>query len=368
MLVICQELGGFLTGLEIVQRLGAELQQCESLLILAETGIQDKNVDPHEIVHTVLDATTTNAVISSTVLEILDGLSVVDDLIPTPAVRLVRHGCNIPPPPQLLVRLLRYMDMNVADIPIDELGSDISRDPHATAELLRVTNNSQLGPRSEVRRAADAVTLLGPKQAISRIFSSAVIAQSTNMTGVSPEFRNWYQRRCVLIASTASVFAERLERIAPDLAFTMGMLQDIGMMIMHLRAGSRYSALIHRFRTLGAAHIVKLEMEDYNFTHADAGAALLREWGIPATIIGPVLDHHQDGMTNDRSAESAFRRVMAIGEAVANVNDMKHSSRLRRLNECLNYYGPAKAELCRAAMQDAAVKSADACKMFSVPA
>ena len=260
------------------------------------------------------------------------------------------------------------MNMDAGDIPVNELGNDISRDPHATSELLRLTNNSQLGLGNDVRRAADAVTLLGPKQAIARIFSAALIAQSTNMTAVPAELRNWYQRRCVLVASTAALFAERLERISPDLAFTLGMLKDIGIMVMYLQAGSRYSALIHRCRTLGPADLQQMELEDYTFTHADVSAALLRQWALPETIMAPLLPCPIDADVNPQGSVAAFRRVLAVGEAVASVYDMKHSSRVRRMNEALSYYGPSKADICRSAVQDAAIRSTDACRMFGLRA
>lgn len=366
-LVVAQRLEGFLTGVEVIERMEAQLKHCAAVLVSGEhtvTSPEFERLSVHTILPEDADAGEIGAVVNQLILE----ESASESRIPHQAIKLVERCPDVPPPPQLLMRLLAYMEMELEEIPIDQLGSDIAQDPHATSELLRLTNSSQLGLHKEVHKAADAVTLLGPKRAIARVFSAAVIAQTRQMYDVPDTIRDWYHRRCILAASTASCFADSMERISSDFAFTLTMLQDIGMMIMHRQAGSRYTALLERVRTRPAANLVRMEAEDYGITHADAGAALMQHWGLSDAFVLPILEHHRPELTQGPSSQSALRRVMAIGEAVADLNDQRHPSRLRHLNSLISYYGASEFEKCRSSMQTAAERCAETSRLFDLPA
>lgn len=365
--IIQQELGGFLSGIEILERLQQDMTQCESILLadsIAGVQIQADKLG----VDSVLELDESRENVSAAVKQLLRSMNQTTDFIPRVAQRFVEKCDELPPFPQLLVKLLVYLEMDVQEIPLDELADDIATDSRATAELLRLTNSSGLGLRNEIHRIGDAVNLLGPKRAISLIFSSSAGLAQSHFADLPDKLRSWYQQRAILIANAASTFAERLERVSPDMAYTLGMLQELGILLIALRNGKRYVSLLERFRSTALLQLDKLERQEFSMTHADVTAALLQHWGLPQSLIRPVLEHHQQQPSVKRAApELALVRVMRIGEAVANMVDVPQPFRRKQLNDLLAHYGRSKSDLCQIAMREAITRTREDSQMFDVP-
>lgn len=363
-LIIQNELAGFLTGLEILDRMQKAVMPVESIL-LAEPSEELQPQADAVGVHSILQPGSAADSITDAVESLLRQMEEEAGFIPPKAQRLVQMCDDVPALPQLLVKLLGFMQRESRQIPIDELSRDISTDPRATADLLRFTNSSALGLGNEIRRVSDAVALLGPKRAISLVFSSAVSA--IKYSTVPSEIQAWFYQRSILTASAAATFGERLEKISGDLAFTMGMLQDIGIVVMASH-NCRYSSLIQRFRTTALANLERMEGEDFGTNHAEVGAALLNEWGLPQSFVRPILDHHRDeDARRYTQAEASIRRVMQIGEAFADLSDVPDTRRRNRLNQLLSHYGPAKSSICQAALKDSAARAKEASGLLSLP-
>lgn len=363
-LVIEQELSGFLSGIEILERLQKDLIPIESILLAPAARDLQRRVEEISV-HAVLDPKCSDGEIRDSVQALIRHLAADVSFIPHAARHFVRQCDSVPPLPQLLVKLLGFMQMELSQIPLDALCQDIAMDPRSSVDLLRFTNSSSLGLRNEVRKIPDAVSLLGPKRAISLIFSSVVTA--VRFSNIPEDIRHWYYRRSVLTASVAATFGKRLERISEDLAFTMGMLQDIGILLLAGRI-SRYSALVERFRTTATADLMTMEQEDYGMTHASVGAGLLNEWQLPNSFVRPVLEHHQprDPAVKEHT-RTALDRLMKIGEAFADLCDVPHPRRRDRLNRLLAHYGTDKSSTCQSSLKEAVARAHEASQLLSLP-
>jgi len=292
-------------------------------------------------------------------------------MIPRPARVLVQRYDRLPPMPQLLVKLTEYMRMDAVEMPLKQLANDISADSQATAELLRLINSASAGLHRKVSSVAEAINYLGAKRAISLVFSSATVSvQSDLLKPWSEPLREWYHKRSVLIASTAACFAARLEQISADTAFVLGLLQEIGILVLANSAQHQYfEKTLRRSREVPQVLLDSAELADFQMTHAEVSAALLQRWELPQSLIGPILEHHsRDEQQRRRSkTDRSLMRVMQIGEAFANLSDCQHSYRTRKLNMLLAHYGSAKAPLCRTCLSEATARAAESCELFSIP-
>ena len=370
LLIIDNELPGFLCGLEILQRLHSELLRPEAVLLgeLSERDVReaaaldiDQIISPDASIDEILQRTQ----------ELLDLLSEPNDLIPYAARKIIQKYTGLPPMPQLLVKLVEYMRMDAAEIPLEALARDISVDPQATAELLKLINSSSTGLQHKINTVSDAVNYLGAKRAISLVFASATVAAQSKLTDGWPEpIQNWYHHRTVMIASAAAVFAKHLEKISEDMAFVAGLLQEIGISVLANTSKNRYlETTLLRAREVPQVLLHRAEQEDYRTTHAEVSAALLQTWELPWSLIGPILDHHEVAGQRDRSRkEQSLMRVMRIGEAFANTFDVSHPYRNRQLNDLLAHYGPSKADQCKRCLSEAAARTAESCTLLSMPA
>lgn len=366
-IVIEHDLGGFLTGLEIVERLCRELYEAEFILLADEPDHLQVQADALGV-RSILESSAGPVVVADAVNSLQQSIESDVDFIPQ-AARLLAEKCSdIPPLPQVLINLLRYMEMDLLEIPLDELAHDISLDARATVDVLRFANSSSVGASFEIVRVTDAVKLLGPKRTTSLVFAAAVMTAGQQLAK-TPDLREWYQQRCVLIATTASVFAERLETISAEMVFTIAMLQEIGIMALATRDATNYLSLIERVRSTGIAHLERIEQQELGFTHADVGAALLQKWNLPRSVVKPVLEHHVELLKSRQPTDVsvALNRVLRIGEAVADLKDVPHASRQSRLNRILSDYGASNAKSCQAVLQQAAARAAENSRLFNVP-
>lgn len=368
LVVIEHELGGFLTGIEILERLAADLIRPESIL-LAEPTDRIKSQAAELGVKTIIDPQGDIAELVASIDKLSADVGKRSEMIPPRARKMVQDFDGIPPLPQLVLKLTRYMAMSVEEIPVKELTNDISYDPNAISELLKLTNSASMGLRNKVTKVGDAVSLLGPKRTISLIIASATIsAQSQLLKTWSQDLRKWYYKRSVLVASAAATFAEKLEEVSADSAFVLGLLQDVGMLVLASNFGEPYTAIVERSREVGQIRMHQLETKEFKLAHPAVSAALLQKWKFPQSLIGPILDHHDDAGDSERSnLENSLLRSMRIGEALADLADLAHPVRRQNLNRLLDFYGNEMAGKCRKCLADAIAKSTESCKLFSLP-
>jgi len=366
LVAIDNDLPGFLTGLEILERLNGDLLSPPTLLIgnlnpemkarAAKLGIESRLAAGADVV-----------ALKAEISKVLSNAARALVGIPPAARKLVLQADVIRPLPQVLVKIAGYLDNDRASIV--ELAKDIAVDPKITTELLKITNSTSFGLRSKVTKAFDAVNFLGIRRTVSLVITSSVIQSQSGMLKALPDWIcKWYQQRSVLIASTASAFAKRLEKVSPDTTHILGLLQDLGILVMAHGLGTRYQQLIERVRAVGHLRLDVLEKQQFEMTHADVSAALLLKWALPQSLVSMVANHHESAAPVACSkTEERFIHVMRIGEAVANLSDKFFPQRYQALAGLTHSYGPGNDQNCKECLAEGVAKTVEASQLFNIP-
>ncbi len=365
LVIVEQRLRGFLSGLEILERLFNDLLRPATILLadqLADLERRAKKLG----VNRLLSTQTPLAEVAATAGELVRHSALKQLNISPVARRLVRDTDCVRPLPQLLIKLAG--SLREAKLAPDQLARDISVDGRITAELLRLANSSALGRAHKTTNLPDAVNFLGVKRTVSLVLSAGLIRAKSNLLGsLSPQTRTWYNYRSVLIGSIASAFARNLEGISSETAYILGLLQDVGILVLGHAHGEHYLSLLDRVREIPLLRLEHLEHEDFGTNHAEVSAALLQKWGLPDSLVSMVLDHHHETGEDQSELERSFSRVMRIGEAVANLADRRSPQRYLTLNRLLYHYGVERAEECRASMAEGIARMVESSELFSVP-
>lgn len=364
--VLENELRGFLSGLDILDRLYKDLLKPATVL-LARPTTETRTRAAELGVTVVLPAEAPFETVKDAFGQLVAKTKTAQIVIPPAARRLVRSFGDVEPLPQLLVKLAGYLDSD-KDVAPAELAQDIAVDPKVTADLLKLVNSSSVGVRRQIANPFDAINLLGTRRCISLILGNTLLSTQSTIHNQSGEERMWYNRRSILIASTASTFAERFEEISPYTSFVLGMFQDVGIPILARAYGNRYRQTIRRFRTIGHLRLEVIERDDYGISHADVSAAALQKWGLPVSIVALVLDHHAMGALAGRSkTEQRFLNAMRIGEALANLSDGHMVQRFPVLRQCVAEYADVDPEELKACMAKAIAAAVESNKIFAIP-
>ena len=359
-------LPGFLTGLEILERLNNDLLRPPTILF-APTTAEILSQASRLGVEKVLAVETTAEAMQTTIAGVLATRNRSLVVIPPPARKLVLQSDVIQPLPQLLVKICGYLEDQTTFIP--ELAKDISVDPKITAELLKITNSAEFGLCNKVTKPADAVKFLGIRRTVSLVMTSSVIQMQSGLLKKLPDaLCKWYYQRSVLIASTAAAFAQNLEDVSADTAHILGLMQDLGILVMAHGLGPRYQQLVERIRATGQLRLEAGEKQLFDITHADVTAALLLKWDLPQSLISMVANHHEREVAAACSkTEERFIHVMRIGEAVANLADKFFPQRYQRLGTLLGSYGAGMADRCKECLAAGVAKTMESSQLFAIP-
>lgn len=363
--VVQNDLDGFLSGIEVLQRVYDDLLRPRT--ILAGNLSRDMRERAANVgVDLVVPAEATPQQLREAVEQLLRDQSQATANIPANA-RLIVRDTDLKPLPQLMTRLCLYLDHQTASM--QGLANDISVDPKVTSELLKLTNSAAFGFRTKVDSVFDAVRLLGIRRTVGLILSVNMVRSQAELSRALPsDVQRWYNARSVLIASAASAFAKSLADVSADTAYVLGLLQDLGVLVLARHHGGRYLGLLNRVRKAAPLRLEVCELREFEVHHGHVSAALLQKWRMPQSLISLVLSHHDASVEAERSdVEDRYLQVMRIGEAVANVADNPSPQRHHAFHAQLERYGGMSAAVAQC-LTEAVARTVESSALFALPA
>lgn len=210
---------------------------------------------------------------------------------------------RLAPAPKVVAQLrLLFADPNRE---VDRLAELISYDPALTVEMFKRSNSAFFRGAEPAADVVEAVTRLGFQEAQS-VANSMLGSHAASLTGTKDaKAADLLWRHSVTTAVAAAVIATQIHE--PELtAFTLGLLHDIGMMVLAAFEGESYADMMRRFETSGAA-LAHAEQAALGVTHQEIGARLLSRWGLPPNIFSAVLRHH-----HPLAAAGPYERLVAV--------------------------------------------------------
>lgn len=193
---------------------------------------------------------------------------------------------NLPPLPAIAMQILRLLPQQ--DVSTQELGKLISADPALSAELLVLANSALFGFSNRVKSIAQATTLLG----IERVKSLALtvglkvyVASSLKLPELKACWR--HSLACALLADHLAL----LSSMEIDMAYTAGLLHDIGRLAMAAADPHRYAHFLGE--TDASEDVLAREREVFGVNHCEAGGMLVESWKLPEEFSAVATGHHE---------------------------------------------------------------------------
>ena len=193
---------------------------------------------------------------------------------------------RLPPFPQVALRVLQLTHNE--NVQLHELSDLISADPAFASEVLTIANSLLYAPRFPASSVMQAIAVLGANNLQGLCLTVGVRAymgKALNQPAMRAIWR--HNLACALIADQlASVgFLDR------DVAFTSGIMHDIGRLALAVIRPKEYSLLLGA-HSGSAASILNAEQELFGWDHCEAGRQLVKDWKMPAEFEPIVSEHH----------------------------------------------------------------------------
>ncbi|MCF8038760.1 MAG: HDOD domain-containing protein [Desulfohalobiaceae bacterium] len=198
---------------------------------------------------------------------------------------------NAPLPSATATRLIQLISQTEYDL--DEVLAVIKMDTGMTSHILRVVNSAAFNLLKPVNTIDRAIVYIGAWEVLEiGLMNLSSFFRDKKLTGYQAEARDlWRHDLRTAIAARELTRRSSLE-IYPELAFTAGLLHDIGKIVLSdffpLAASRQASDLIQQ---QGADFIIQ-EKKLLGINHAEAGAELAAIWKLPGSLQAAIHHHH----------------------------------------------------------------------------
>ncbi len=203
---------------------------------------------------------------------------------------IVERVEKITPVSGTLTRLMEVVED--PDSGVSDVVEVIQYDPAITSALLKMCNSAAFGLSRKVHSVHEAVCYLGTTkvmQLVVAIYGNAVLSGEQTGYGLEPGIL-W--KHSVAVALAASSLAHRTMPEEGGVAFTAGLLHDIGKVVLNEYVGREFAEIVRLVSEEGLA-FSEAEKRVLGFSHAEIGAQLAERWSLPEPLVKAIRWHHE---------------------------------------------------------------------------
>jgi HD-like signal output (HDOD) protein len=192
---------------------------------------------------------------------------------------------------------------------VGEVACVVELDVGVATDLLRIANAPTSALAQKCTSVRHAASLLGLRRVCQLVESAAALAFVEKSAGAFPELAN----RVLAVAGVARMLAH-ITGVPPDDVFTAALLHDVGVLLLVQSEDPFYDGLMDS-GVMGAEPSVEDEVALMGFDHAALGAAVVKNWNLPAPLPQVVALHHDwEGALKVGGAVSAMVALLRVAE------------------------------------------------------
>jgi len=204
---------------------------------------------------------------------------------------------SFPSLPGATTKLLSLL--NKPNAVVAEIEEILRMDPGLTANVLKLSNSAYFGFSSEIGSVHKAIVLLGAKRLLQLVMTSYVNSAMNKPVPGYDLLPGEMWRHSIAVSVAAEGLIKELNIPEADEIFTAALLHDVGKIVLG------------EFVKDDITKIEKVVSKDVSFEvaeqialgtgHAQIGAKILENWGLPTHIVSAVRWHHSPDAANETS-------------------------------------------------------------------
>lgn len=214
------------------------------------------------------------------------------DYLNNPSLQqLISKISSIPSFPKIYEEMMNEIeDPNCS---LERVGKIISKDIGMSTKILQIANSAYFGFSQSIESANHAVQILGLETIQALVLSYEIFSKfnQKNIKCFSIE-KVWRHSLNVAKISLQISKAEKMNSQSQQLAFTAGLVHDVGVLIL----AQNFPEQFQKATSLSQDSQVELwraEEEVFTASHEAVGAYLLGLWGLPDALVESVAFHHR---------------------------------------------------------------------------
>lgn len=207
---------------------------------------------------------------------------------------------------------VRVLELALGGADVEQLVTLIEQDPALAAKVLRLANSASSGALTPIESVFDATHRLGPRAVANLALTGGGASVYMGYGTSTPRTNESLWMESLYTACFSMRLALEDGGVEPELAYTVGLLQNLGHILLDRFLDEDREALIELLD--GGADLLEAEREVLGIDHAQAGARLLRRWGFPERLVRGVRCHHRPAGAGE---EQLLCALTGLGEELA---------------------------------------------------
>jgi HD-like signal output (HDOD) protein len=205
--------------------------------------------------------------------------------------------------PDAVMQIKQLIDSDAASS--SNLAELISFDPALTVQLLKIANSALYNFPNKIDSVAKSVQVIGTRSVYNLVLAYGV-ANAFEKSDLSAMNVDLYWDQSVNCAILSKYFADKLSIAGSERLFVAGLLHNIGELVVYQLTPDIASRCRDFNANLSPAAI---QYKTLGFTYADVGAALIKLWGIPEGIWGPIENLHNSDLPKSGAQEDKILQL-----------------------------------------------------------
>ncbi|MBN1277778.1 MAG: HDOD domain-containing protein [Deltaproteobacteria bacterium] len=228
------------------------------------------------------------------------------------------------PIPQIALKIVRMISDE--KFSIIDIAKEIRQDQVISAKVIRLCNSALFGVKAKVDSIDRALILLGQKILLQLVVSAS-------LEDFFPEAVHGYSlckgglfKHALGTAMISERLAEFTGRVSSDIAYTAGLLHDIGKVVLDQYVASDFP-FFYRRTHMDGADMLAVEQEKFGITHTEIGSRLADHWSLHECIKETIMHHHYP----ERAGEHhELTHVVYLADLIMSRFQVRHE--LERIN------------------------------------
>jgi len=197
---------------------------------------------------------------------------------------------NLKPIPQIALKVLRIINEELYEI--RNLTEEIRKDQVISARTLQLCNSVMFARRIKIESLDHALVMLG-QNLLLKFVISACLNNFFKQAGMGYSLcKGGMYHHAVGTAVIAEKLADLTGKVDPSLAYTAGLLHDIGKVVLDQFVDSGFPLFYRQLNEEGK-NFSEVEKQVLGTDHTEVGANLATNWSFPESLIETIRHHHR---------------------------------------------------------------------------
>lgn len=196
--------------------------------------------------------------------------------------------------PQMSVGGLRVLNLIAEkDHSLQDIVASVENDAVLTTNLLKIVNSPVYGLMEPAETLSRAIAYLGERMVVCLVLKNSIgpLMQQplAGYCGISGELWKHNLRTAIASREVAKLHQDICH---PDIAFTGGLIHDIGKMVLSEFIAREQESIVEHLDNEEYYDFLEREVSCAEFNHSQVGSELALKWNLPEVLQMVILHHH----------------------------------------------------------------------------